>query len=406
MLGILETDYWFEIGYEYAGAVAYGYSRFIEAQAKQNNIEQILFIARDGYTLQKVFETFNADMKGNYVYAPRFLNLICRLDYEKRHQFQPKIIVDYYIKKSADLKSAYESVIFNDSIDYHNFILNNREVIEKLADKEYEPYKNYLSRIVVDDKICFVETITGMFSVQRLLEDALRRKIYGIYWTIIDASRANIDQNVNFCDWKTHKNIKNWDFVELLLTAPEYPIKGIDASGSPIYDQNPTEYETTRKNLYPAVSNGALLFAQDIKEIFGGNDIFLDSKTLVEWINIFCDNPSAKDIKNMALVFHSTESDHRDYIPIFSKLIPFSYALRRPKKAIKEIKSLPLAWRTNLQTLALCLKSPIKIKMRGIQRLQIKFFPYLKNCYFNMILRFSDKCFYRISLGNDIENAK
>ncbi|MDR2906255.1 MAG: class I SAM-dependent methyltransferase [Helicobacteraceae bacterium] len=57
--------------------------------------------------------------------------------------------------------------------------------------------------------------------------------------------------------------------------------------------------------------------------------------------------------------------------------------------------------RSSLQTLALCLKSPIKIKMRGIKRLQIKFFPYLKNCYFNMILRFSDECFYRISIGGE-----
>jgi predicted HAD superfamily hydrolase len=51
---------------------------------------------------------------------------------------------------------------------------------------------------------------------------------------------------------------KNWNFMEFLMTAPEYPIKKLGANGKPVYDAKPTDAEKFRCKIYPYVSDGAV----------------------------------------------------------------------------------------------------------------------------------------------------
>ena len=108
--GNKQVDYFKKMGYEYAGPLAYGYTRWIEAEAKSMEIDKLLFVARDGYTLEKVFNNFNDSIKTSYVYAPRFLNLICRLDYdyirkdEIIKKSQTSAIIDYFSKIDPKIK--------------------------------------------------------------------------------------------------------------------------------------------------------------------------------------------------------------------------------------------------------------------------------------------------------------
>ena len=69
-----DDKYWDNLGYEYAGPVIYGYTRFIEKKSHEQGINNLLFVARDGYTLERVFNTFNNDITNSYIYAPRLLN--------------------------------------------------------------------------------------------------------------------------------------------------------------------------------------------------------------------------------------------------------------------------------------------------------------------------------------------
>ena len=40
------------LGFEYAGPVIYGYTRWIESVAIRERLNHLLFVARDGYTIQ------------------------------------------------------------------------------------------------------------------------------------------------------------------------------------------------------------------------------------------------------------------------------------------------------------------------------------------------------------------
>lgn len=399
------NNYWEKLGYEYGGPVIYGYTRWIEKTAQEQGIDHLMFVARDGYSLQRVFNTFNNTIKNSYVYAPRFLNLICRLDYYKKDTKQSGAIIEYFIKNSKEIEKLASTQKFENWTDCHDFIQNNIEIFSKLASKERENYKKYLLRDAnTKDNIAVIDTITARFSSQKLIQDILEHTTPAFYWSVLKGAYEGVYQYHQFLLNNREKKYvftKNWEFMEFLMTAPEFPIKNLTRDGKPIYDKNPTLAEQFRREIYPFVSNGAVAFANEIKQIFNGANIYLDGQTLVRWVNCLCDNPTKTDFNNMAKVKHAYDSGHTDYQPLFSVKIPFSYCVCHPWRAMK--LSRHALWKTWGQTLITCITSPVKIKMRGVKQIRIHIFPRLQYRYVNFVVRFSRRCFYQVCVGKPQE---
>lgn len=398
-------NYWEKLGYEYGGPVIYGYTRWIEQTAQNQGIDHLMFVARDGYSLQRVFNTFNNTIKNSYVYAPRFLNLICRLDYWKKDTKQSGAIIEYFRTKDKRIEKLAGATQLQKWSDYHEFIQNNIDIFGELAGAERDNYKAYLLKnATATDKIAVVDTITARFSSQKLIQDIIGNTTPAFYWSVLKGAYEGVYKYNQFIE--NNREIKyvftkNWDFMEFLMTAPEYPIKNLTNDGLPIYDPNPTDAEKFRREIYPDVSNGAVAFANDIKQWFNGADIYLDGATLVRWVNCLCDNPTKTDHKNMANIKHAYDSAHSDYQPLFSVKIPLSYAIKHPRRAIKMARH--ARWKTLPQTIVTCITSPIKIRMRGLKQIRIHIFPRLQYRYMNFVLRFTRRCFYQICVGKPQE---
>lgn len=398
-------NYWEKLGYEYGGPVIYGYTRWIEQTAQNQGIDHLMFVARDGYSLQRVFNTFNNTIKNSYVYAPRFLNLICRLDYWKKDTKQSGAIIEYFRTKDKRIEKLAGATQLQKWSDYHEFIQNNIDIFGELAGAERDNYKAYLLKnATATDKIAVVDTITARFSSQKLIQDTIGNTTPAFYWSVLKGAYEGVYKYNQFIENNREMKYvftKNWDFMEFLMTAPEYPIKNLTNDGLPIYDPNPTDAEKFRREIYPDVSNGAVAFANDIKQWFNGADIYLDGATLVRWVNCLCDNPTKTDHKNMANIKHAYDSAHSDYQPLFSVKIPLSYAIKHPRRAIKLARH--TRWKTPMQTITTCLTTPIKIRMHGLKQIRIHIFPRLQYRYMNFVLRFTRKCFYQICVGKPQE---
>ena len=401
-----KETYWENLGYEYAGPIAYGYSRFVEKEAINNKLSTLLFVARDGYTLQKVFDTFSSNIKNLYVYAPRFLNLICRLDYDRNDIKQSQAIIDYYSSQSYEIKNAYAKINKHNAKVNHKFIQDNLSLFSPLVKEVSNNYKKYLNNLVnVNGVVGTVDTITGGFSSQRILQYSLNNHTHGLYWGVLKNKIQNNFEYSTFISNDTEvpndRNVftANWNFIEFLITSPEYPIKNITADGCPIYDPNPTKAEIKRAELYPDISKSAILFANDIKSKFLGYDIYLEGKVLIDWVNTFIDNPIHEDIRYMSEINFGIDSAHRDYVPLFIEKVSFSNFIKNPFKILKRLRR--NIWKTFPQKVLLCLFKPISIKMRGLKKLQLAIFPIMSKQYFFAQLNFSEKCFYRFIIGND-----
>lgn len=211
-------NYWQRLGYQYSGPIGYGYTRFVTQTAQENNIDSLLFVARDGYLLEKIFKEFSTDIKHNYIYAPRFLNHICRLDY--CNDKEAKTVIEYYAQENEEIKTLSKNMS-NPSM----FIEEHKQIFKDLSERQMQYYKQYIQRIVpTAKKYACVDTITGQFSSQKIIQQGLSAPILGIYWGICEDMFINTYQHKSFVglcttqDDRREKNYftKNWNFINAL----------------------------------------------------------------------------------------------------------------------------------------------------------------------------------------------
>ena len=341
-------NYWQKLGFEYCGPTVFGYTRWIEKEVQNNGIDNLLFVARDGYTLHRVFNIINKDIKNNYVYAPRFMNNV----------------------------------------------VNTK-------DKSGDSYKKYLNSLLEgNDNIAVVDTISsGKLSSQTLLEECLNTNILGLYWSV-----EHVNNKYRYVEFRPnniehHKVFtKNWNFMEFLMTAPEYPIKGLDEECRPIYPKKVSKEEKRRKECYTFVSDSAVEFAKKIYDIFADIDVCFTDSVIIDWINCLCDYPVGADIKNMCGLKHAYDAEHTMYIPLFCDKISLKSFLLNPFKIKKMLKN--RKWRTRKQNLIMVLLSPVKIGINGIKRIRIYLFPKMKRRYIDINISLFGKYIYKLVIGN------
>ena len=80
----------YEYGYVYGGLFVVGYCHFIHAYYEQHHLDQVLFLARDGDILRRVYQKLYPDDRTVYVYWSRKAATKLMAD-EDKHDFFPKV---------------------------------------------------------------------------------------------------------------------------------------------------------------------------------------------------------------------------------------------------------------------------------------------------------------------------
>ena len=392
--------YFYRMGYQIGGPVAYGFARWIEQQAQYNHTPNVLFAARDGYTLQRVFETFsNKNIKTGYVYALRFINRICRLDYHKDSLDQVLAVLVYFKQKSARLAQLLP-VLPKTAAEGHQFIQEHLDIIRPLAQQEFEHYCKYvLQHIKNPGDVGIVDSVTFSFSSQKLIAAVLKeRNVVGYYWSVVSSATAQAYRFEHFLPCTNRIEDKgvfttHWDFMEFLFTAPEPPIKNITQQGAPVYGETVPSEEKLRIEAYGKVSAGMTDFAKDCAFIFGGRNLFFSSPFLVKWLNWFLVHPTSEDVTEMAFIWHASDTNHSKYIPLLS----YSPALYNGSGSYIHLVKRTY-WKNCWQTLLVCLLSPISFKKRGSTR-ALFILPRLAKSWGKLILEVGNHTFY-VGLGH------
>ena len=398
-LNLIQENYWENIGYEYAGVIGYAYMQFVAMKAKQHDIKHILFVARDSYTLQKIFDIMQTDIQTKYVYAPRFFNLIYTLQH-KNDENKALAILNFLANKYKDIQNLKQQNIHSSALE---ILKNNQQIFENAAQEEFGLYANYLQKILetmsIDSKnlntkitIGMVDTATIEFSAQNLLQQTLKflcgnkentPNIYANYWLYwgYEHIRNKLPPHSFFSaqQYLSSYHPQKWDFVEFLLTSPELPIKGIDSNYQPIYDDKPNKHELKRQSVYPHISEHAVLFAQDIRNIFGNTNVYFSAQLVTAYLDYFYENPTNEDIENMDSIYHCCDNTHDNYTPLFTQKIKLKDFLISYKKTKKRL--LQTDWITKKQSIMLTAFDLIDVKMRGIKNIEIHILPRFPPCF-------------------------
>ena len=329
--------YWHGFGYQYGGPVILAFTKWLDDCFKRDGIKNALFIARDGYTLQKVYDIVKtSEAASHYCYAPRRHSIGCRLDYadqlaagESSGQDAVKAILSFY-KNKIDLLGINTPNITS-AEEGHDFIQDHIEVYKQIAVHEIQKYKNYINSLLSSNNEIFdstsnshpsiglVDSIGCFLSAQKLITAAIGRgNLNGYYWqnTLANKDDANT-YNLNAFNPTGANSFYDWNIMELIMTAPTPPIADFTGD-SPVYKKNISEEEKARIEVYPYISDGSVDFAKRAKLHFGDLDLFLSSNIMTDWINIFLANPSLEDMQMFETIQHAYDANHTEYAPILN----------------------------------------------------------------------------------------
>lgn len=312
-------DYWDTVAFLYGGPLAYNYVKMISDCAVTANLTDICFVARDGYTLKRVFDIINphTQIKSHYVYAPRFTNTLAYIDFGNKNVLAERknVLLKFLIDKGIATPS--------DSIEQH------MSTLKKFAATERDEYKMYLDKLHLGKRVGIVDSISMSYSAQKLITKNLdSTDTVGFYWWTIpvdDQEKPNLHQ---FYNGKNRPGFCH--LIEFFFAAPERPIHRI-VNGKPIYKENIDKYEQIKIDLYPTISKAMTEFASIAMEY--GLAPVVDDDAMFDWINNFVVLADNNDYKQFHNIKNGVDQSHTKYDPVLPKT-------RKPKyhKILREIR--------------------------------------------------------------------
>lgn len=122
----------YELGYIYGGILALGYCQFIHHYVKEQQIEKILFLSRDGHILHQVYQKIYADetktIPVEYVYWSRTAATKMGAQYFKYDYFRR--FIDHKVNQGYSLEDILKNMGLSDMLD--KMILSMPSFVEEL----------------------------------------------------------------------------------------------------------------------------------------------------------------------------------------------------------------------------------------------------------------------------------
>lgn len=333
-----EISYWKRFGFEYGGPICYWYLKWIEKQIANKQIDDIIFVARDGYTLEKIFKLFQIkNIKTHYIYASRQLFINCCLDDAIKDNRCLSLINAF---KDSNEKIRQSSYILHTEDAAREFVKNNYEIFDALCKNQFKEYKKYIKKQNINGKnIAIVDTITGAASSIKLLKSVLPQcKISSFFWICLYEAQKYIDEfNIKtFSPYQNHKHIATWDIVEYIMTSPEPPILKLE-NNQIIYKPNITNDEYERIDRYKLISEFSILFSKQVEKYFS-DILIINEDFVVKWLNLLFDANSGYDKKYLANINCCADSAHNIQRPLYKKWANESN-VQNNSKNVNDIKS-------------------------------------------------------------------
>lgn len=175
-----EMNEWEYLGCKTFGPLLYGFSQWLIKQLSKDDIQDVYFLARDGFMLQRAFEKFN--IKGIRIHyllcsrrsyqvpliwrKPAFEDVIlplCQIDkmslriFMKRIGLDPQKYINQIYEKGLSLDYVYKNRSFYSAPEIREFYQEIQEDVIQNSKIEYDGLLAYLQSQNFEDKIAVVD---------------------------------------------------------------------------------------------------------------------------------------------------------------------------------------------------------------------------------------------------------
>lgn len=255
----------YELGYCMIGPAVYQFSLWLAKRFKEKGIQDIFFVARDGFVVQQVFDVVaNGDFHSVYLPISRTLAMMTcagtadNVRHISRMSFDGSM-EDMMVKRFG--LEPEETVPCGESQSEAEYLEKHIPLIVKKAKTRKRNYRNFLEPYGIADGAAIFDFVsTG--TCQAVLEEILEIRLQGFYFEIPDNPRHL--ELIGFVNETVMEECENYFLVEPLIKECVPTIREVDAHGKLIYCED--RMDSRQKEMVREVQRGILGYAEDMKE--------------------------------------------------------------------------------------------------------------------------------------------
>ncbi len=338
-------DFWVDIGRQVFGPLVMGHFIWLMNQLKNSSLEKVLFFARDGYLIEKLYQKyaglFGVKIPSEYVYVSRaslFVPSFSDFDLNRMEYFcsvKAVLTVGQHLQRNGFSPFKYGNQIVNAGFSSMNDLVFGEDLrLIKLFSLLYDEIlqaslsrgritKSYLHRVIGQyRKIGVVEIgwrgrMQGAFSriVRSIRQDA---NITGYYYGTFDTLWNQQQPNNHFESYLFHNGqpahiVDHFhsgavELLEFMLSAPHGTTLGYqindDGSVVPLLEDNPSELSTRESAM--KIQQGIMDFVE--KALHISQLVKLDNLVTTDWAEPFyrlVRNPSIEEANVIGEITHA-----------------------------------------------------------------------------------------------------
>lgn len=267
-------NYWNKLGFAMGGVLGYMYVSWIVGTAKELGINHLMFVARDGYILEKICNILYPEIRTDYFCAPRLTSI------------------------AVLGATGNDPVAIADRMAYMKEHLQNNN-----PEETKQSYSDYLQGFVLDDKTAIVDGCSSGFSAQRLVEETIGHPVFTFYLMAM----AKMTNGAALFSSKLPA-LQFQNLSEFLFGAPTPPINRIERNG-PVYETSVDDEEQFKMDVSDDILNGATSCAICLKK----NVVRLKADDWLTYSNLFMENLTVEDSMMLDKARNAMDVQHRRY---------------------------------------------------------------------------------------------
>ena len=305
-----QRTYCSRVGFLFAGPLGYAYMRFVGESVKKRGLKHLLFVARVGYILQKIFNVLYPDIKTDYFYASRSQAILgigylgsTELGIKARRRFCVKYLEKiFHVVLSSDQKGRYEATGVLPE--------NAQRLLDEVALRKCAEAKAYVRRFDIDhNSTAIVDGDSTHFTVQKFVSAIVGHDIFSYY--LFTNRQVENAETMACADW----NMRYLHFAEFLFGAPTPPLKDV-IRGEPEFKDDVLFFEKFKMGVSDEISSGAVFCAEELNK----NAVRFNHEMWLDWNDAFMDNLTPVDLEMFSFARNSIAIGHESgYHPV---LIP------------------------------------------------------------------------------------
>lgn len=223
------------IGYLFCGPMIADFSTWLRKRILQEKIPQILFCARDGFLVGRLYRMIDKESKSYYFLASRTAAI--RAGVENEDDIEYIDSMKYFGSEEDNLKVRFgiDSKNAAEKENRNNMILKRSEILRK-------NYRTYINKLGIDNESTALFDFVAKGTTQMYLQKLFPQHIKGFYFLQLEPefmSDKGLDIEPFYSDEEKNNSaiFDNYYILETMLTSPYPATEEFDEKGNPLYSK-------------------------------------------------------------------------------------------------------------------------------------------------------------------------